>query len=164
MRKQFENLVFKNEPDETTPISAENLNLIQANIENALRDKFDYNVTVVTDANNIKDAGIYMIRSYASNLPFNVSTIVSSRNLAWLIVISSNSNSINPIMQMAFESGSYDFWIRKSNEYEEGSWSAWKQNLTEADFKDADAIAVISKMFLFLTSKAVILGVAVVWH
>ena len=41
MRKQFENLVFKNEPDETTPISAENLNLIQANIENALRDKFD---------------------------------------------------------------------------------------------------------------------------
>ena len=113
MRKQFENLVFKNEPDETTPISAENLNLIQANIENALRDKFDYNVTVVTDANNITGAGIYMIRSDASNLPFNVSTIVSSGNLAWLIVISSNSNSINPIMQIAFESGSYDFWISK---------------------------------------------------
>lgn len=132
MRKQFKNLVFKNEPDETTPISAENLNLIQANIENALRDKFDYNVTVVTDANNIKGAGIYMIRSDASNLPFNVSTIVSSGNLAWLIVISSNSNSINPIMQIAFESGSYDFWIRKSNEYEEGSWSAWKQ-ITKPD-------------------------------
>ena len=45
MRKQFENLVFKNEPDETTPISAENLNLIQANIENALRE----NINLILD-------------------------------------------------------------------------------------------------------------------
>lgn len=30
-------------------------------------------------------------------------------------------------------------------------WSVWKQNHTEADFKDADVIAAISKMFLFRT-------------
>lgn len=128
MREQFTHINFKNEPDETTPLSAENLNQLQTNIENALRKKFDYNVTIVTDADDITDAGMYMIQSGASNLPFNVTTVVSSGNLAWLIVISSNNNSIKPITQIAFESGSYDFWIRKSNN---NGWEEWEKKLSK---------------------------------
>ena len=128
MRNQLDKIQFENEPSEDTPMDANNLNQLQINMENALRKKFDYNVSVVTDANNVTDAGIYMVRSDASNLPFNVTTVVSSGNLAWLIVISSNSNSIKPITQIAFESGSYDFWIRKSNN---NGWEEWEKKLSK---------------------------------
>ena len=125
MRKQFENLVFKNEPDETTPISAENLNLIQANIENALKDKFHFNTYSVSDANNVEDAGIYLVTINAQNLPFNTNTVIKKGDLAWLIVLL--ASGLKPTYQIATETGSGDFWVRKSNEDEESGWSAWKQ-------------------------------------
>ena len=128
MRNQLEKIQFENEPSEETPMDANNLNQLQINIENALRKKFDYNVTIVTDADNVTDAGIYMVRSDASNLPFNVATIVNGGNLVWLIVISSNSDSIKPITQIAFESESYDFYIRKSNN---DGWDDWEKKLSK---------------------------------
>lgn len=127
-RTQYSKIEFKNEPDETTPISAENLNQLQTNIEGGFRKKYDYNATIVNDANSITDAGIYMIQSGASNFPFDVSEVVSLGNLAWLIVLSSNSTSITPITQIAFESESYDFWIRKSNN---DGWEEWEKKLSK---------------------------------
>ena len=127
-KTQYSKIEFKNEPDETTPISAENLNQLQTNIENGFREKYDYNATIVNDANSITDAGIYMIQSGASNFPFDVSEVVSSGNLAWLIVLSSNSTSITPITQIAFESESYDFFLRKSNN---DGWEEWEKKLSK---------------------------------
>lgn len=126
MRKQFENLVFKNEPDETTPISAENLNLIQANIENALKDKFDFDTYSVSDANNVEDAGIYLVTINAQNLPFNTNTVIKKGDLAWLIVLL--LSGLKPIYQIATETGSGDFWVRKSNE---DGWEEWEKKLSK---------------------------------
>lgn len=129
MRKQFENLIFKNEPDETTPISAENLNLIQANIENALKDKFDFNTSSVSDANSIFDTGIYLATSNAQNFPFNTGDVIDEGNLAWLIVL--GESSLGATTQIATENGSLDYWARSSKgDSAEDGWNDWKQLTT----------------------------------
>lgn len=125
IREQLSKIVFKNKPDKTTPISAGNLNQLQDNIESALRKKFDYSVTYVTDANSMEEQGIYIINSVAVNLPFDPDEIITGGGLAWLIVIS--LSGFDPVIQIALESKTFNFWIRKSDYFEEGSWSEWKK-------------------------------------
>lgn len=124
IREQLSKIIFKNKPDKTTPISAGNLNQLQDNIESALRKKFDYSVTYVTDANNMTEQGIYIINSVAVNLPFDPDEIITRGDLAWLIVIS--LSGFDPVIQIAFESKTFEFWIRKSDYYEESGWTEWK--------------------------------------
>lgn len=125
IREQFSKIIFKNKPDKTTPISAGNLNLLQDNIESALRKKFDYSVTYVIDANNMTEQGIFIINSVAVNLPFDPDNIITGGDLAWLIVIS--LSGFEPITQITFESSSLDFWVRKSDDSSESGWSEWKK-------------------------------------
>lgn len=125
VREQLSKIKFKNKPDKTTPISAGNLNKLQENIESALRRKFDYAVTSVTDANSVEEQGIYIVNSAAVNFPFAPNEIVSGGGLAWLIVIS--LSGFNPVIQIALESQTFDFWIRKSDYLKKGSWSEWKK-------------------------------------
>lgn len=109
MSKQFTNLVFKNEPDETTPLSAENLNLIQTNINNILKNNFGgYDTKYIENANDAVEDGIYLLGEDFDNvLPFTVNSIDPS----WLIVITRQGD--NNIFQLAIKTNDVtNIWIR----------------------------------------------------
>lgn len=123
MRNQLNKVVFEDEPSENTPIDASNLNRIQNYAEKALKVKLDYCNTIITDANNVTDAGIYQIRSDATNLPFDPTATQHDSNVCWLIVFL--VDNIDPIIQIALDSKTFHIWIRKSKPYEAG-WNDWK--------------------------------------
>ena len=109
MSKQFTNLVFKNEPDETTPLSAENLNLIQTNINNVLKNNFGgYDEKSIDNANYAVNDGIYFLEEDPDNvLPFSVNSIEPS----WLIVVSRQGQ--NDVFQLAIKTNDVaNIWIR----------------------------------------------------
>ena len=109
MSKQFTNLVFKNEPDETTPLSAENLNLIQTNINNILKNNyFGYDEKSIDNANYAVNDGIYFLEEDPDNvLPFSVNSMEPS----WLIVITRQGD--NNIFQLAIKTNDVtNIWIR----------------------------------------------------
>ena len=123
MRNQLNKVVFEDEPSENTPIDASNLNRIQNYAENALKVKLDYCNTIITNANNVTDAGIYQIRSDATNLPFDPTATQHDSNVCWLIVFL--VDNIDPIIQIALDSKTFHIWIRKSKPNEAG-WNDWK--------------------------------------
>lgn len=109
MSKQFENIEFKNEPNETTPLSAENLNLIQTNINNILKNNFGgYDEKSIDNANYAVNDGIYFLEEDPDNvLPFSVNLIEPS----WLIVITRQGD--NNIFQLAIKTNDVtNIWIR----------------------------------------------------
>ena len=116
MSKQFTNLVFKNEPDETTPLSAENLNLIQTNINNVLKNNFGgYSEIKTNNINYTINDGIYLIEEDPTNeLPFTPNSYEPSW-LINLIRIKDTNNSISKgdnISQIVVEGGTSNMWIR----------------------------------------------------
>ncbi|MGN1012308.1 MAG: pyocin knob domain-containing protein [Clostridia bacterium] len=123
IREQISKILFKNKPDKTTPVSAGILNQLQYNIEKALKVKLDYCNTIITNANDVTDAGIYQIRSDATNLPFDPTATQHDSNVCWLIVFL--VDNIDPIIQIALDSKTFHIWIRKSKPYEAG-WNDWK--------------------------------------
>lgn len=128
-RTQYSKIDFKNEPNETTPLSAENLNQLQTNIESGFRKKLDYNTSSVSDANSIFDTGIYLATSNAQNFPFNTGDVIDEGNLAWLIVL--GESSLGATTQIATENGSLDYWARSSKgDSAEDGWNDWKQLTT----------------------------------
>lgn len=116
MSKQFENLVFKNEPDETTPLSAENLNLIQSNINNVLKNNFGgYSEIEANDINYAINDGIYLIEEDpGKELPFTPNQYDPS----WLISLarvqgtSGKISKGDSISQIVIQGGTSNMWIR----------------------------------------------------
>lgn len=123
IREQISKIIFKNKPDKTTPLSAGNLNQLQYNIENALKVKLDYCNAMISNANNVTDAGIYQITNTATNLPFDPEATQHDGNICWLIVFL--VDNMDPIIQIAIDSKTLELWIRKSQPYEVG-WEEWK--------------------------------------
>lgn len=116
MSKQFTNLVFKNEPDETTPLSAENLNLIQTNINNVLKNNFGgYSEIKTNNINYTINDGIYLIEKDPTNeLPFTPNQYDPSW-LINLVRVQSTSGEVSrgdSISQIVIQGGTSNMWIR----------------------------------------------------
>jgi hypothetical protein len=106
----MEKIEFKDLPDTTTPITANNLNLLQENIESWLIG----NRTANVDLNNYKQTGVYYFTTGLTHSP--------SSYLYCLVF----GDGIDHAMQIAVPIGGDNslLYVRKLNN---NNWSSWKE-------------------------------------
>ena len=101
----FKGITFENEPQETTPLSADILNLIQKQIQTALENKFNAKYEVIDNVSTALIGGIYNVGKYASGLPF-----ASAGTNDWLIVINVKGSEL--VTQIAIDNATSNIWYR----------------------------------------------------
>lgn len=115
MGAKFEEIEFKNEPDESTPIDSGNLNAIQNRINGILKNVFGGNIKKeITRISRAIDDGIYMIESDTyKELPFTPNAYTPS----WAIILTKTDidNTLvtnEDITQIVIEGDTKNMWIR----------------------------------------------------
>lgn len=120
----MEKIDFKNKPDRTTPISAENLNKLQDNIEKEIKDKQGVKELLGTtaepiNANDIKAIGVYRISGEHTNF-------FDDRTAAFILYVTLDGEKL--IQSVILEEGLYSRSATYTIVGEEISWnfSEWK--------------------------------------
>lgn len=126
---QFPKIIFENEPSTKTPLSANNLNTIQTNINNALRGVFGSDsVESYSNANYALLDGIFFIKTNSSTYPFS---ILPGGNYGLLIVFTkpqTEDGDGSRIIQVAIDVQRNNIWIRAGNysaTTDSADFSAW---------------------------------------
>ena len=120
----MEKIDFKNEPDTTTPLDAENLNKLQDNIEKEIKDKQGVKELLGTtakpiNANDIKAIGVYRISGEHTNF-------FDDRTAAFILYVTWDGEKL--IQSVILEEGLYSRSATCTIAGEEISWnfSEWK--------------------------------------
>lgn len=120
----MEKIDFKNEPDTTTPLDAENLNKLQDNIEKEIKDKQGVKELLGTtakpiNANDIKAIGVYRISGEHTNF-------FDDRTAAFILYVTLDGEKL--IQSVILEEGLYSRSATCTIASEEISWnfSEWK--------------------------------------
>lgn len=103
----MEKINFKDLPNTETPLNAENLNLLQSNIESWLAGIKAPNV----DLNNYKTTGVYYFTTGCTNAP---------RNYLYCLVI---GKAGEPVMQIGISMNTVMYFRTFANNI----WSEWRQ-------------------------------------
>lgn len=103
---------FKNLPNIETPLSAENLNLLQDNIEKAIYQVLENN----TNIDELKETGLYSIFNATGILPYGYSTIDNN------IIIQTIKWNDEWIRQILYDIRSNNFYSRSLIN---GVWGLW---------------------------------------
>lgn len=120
----MEKIDFKNEPDTTTPLDAENLNKLQDNIEKEIKDKQGVKELLGTtakpiNANDIKAIGVYRISGEHTNF-------FDDRTAAFILYVTWDGEKL--IQSVILEEGLYSRSATCTIAGEEISWNfnEWK--------------------------------------
>lgn len=117
---------FENLPSTNTPVNAENLNLLQTNVDNAKLEK-TVNVSASNpNLNDYKTEGRYYIPNGATNIPAGVNGILEVYltppgmvKQIWYRHGTANTND-------------YETYVRTSTDG--SAWSSWQRYIVSADF------------------------------
>lgn len=115
---------FENLPSTKTPVSAENLNLLQTNVDNAKVEKTIIVTTAGTDLNNYTNEGRYYFD--ASHTPTNIPAGVNGL----LEVLKSDNNFIKQIWYRHGTANTDDFETYVRTRVDATNWSSWKRFAT----------------------------------